>query len=204
MGAVLSLLAVETALAETPPLVLKAGDRVRLTGTRFKGLDPEDLFVTEVLGTLEGWDEETVRVRVRVRVHDLDRVVASRRGAIDALEVSVRPQRLLRSTAKGAAFGGVIGGGLGALSNGFCTSAYVCFDRGEAAILGAFEGVVVGTVVGLFRGMERWKKTPLPTGTAPSATEPRVAWALAPVRGGGLGLTVRIGLGDARGARVSR
>jgi hypothetical protein len=29
----MSLLAVETALAETPPLVLKEGDRGRLTGT---------------------------------------------------------------------------------------------------------------------------------------------------------------------------
>jgi uncharacterized protein YcfJ len=184
------LLAVDGTFAEAPEVLLKRGDRVRLTGPKYKGLDPKDLFVTEVLGTLEGWDEETVRVRLR----DSERIVAARREAIDVLDVSVRPKRLAKSTAKGAAVGALIGGGLGALAGGGACSGYICFSRSELAAGGAIEGALIGTIVGLIRGTERWKRVPLPGAVSAPAGGTRVGWTIAPTRDRGFQFSVRVAL----------
>jgi len=106
-------------------------------------------------------------------------------------DLSVRPKRLARSMARGAAFGAVIGAGLGMVA-GDCCAGIVCLTRAEATAVGAAEGVLIGTIVGIIRGTERWKRVPLPNGSSGSEQGPRVGWALVPVGGRRLGLSVRV------------
>src|SRR5262245_28277062 len=192
-GAVLSFVVAKDLPAD-PPVRLEPGARVRLTGQKLKGLDPSDLFATEVLGTLEGWDEESIHVRIR----DPERVVRSKRAAIDVLDVSVRPKRLGCRTAKGAVVGTLVGASLGAIagSSGTSGTSGLCFDRGELVAIGAIEGLLIGSIVGVIRGTERWKAVPLPDGAASGAAPRRVGWSFGPVPGRGVGFSVRVGFGD--------
>jgi hypothetical protein len=81
----------------------------------------------------------------------------------------------------------------------------LCLSRGELTAVAAVEGLVIGSIVGAIRGIEKWKPGQLLEGRSADRARPRVDWALVPTGHGGVrSIRLDARLADGRDARQAQ